>query len=230
MSSSPQRLALMGGTFNPIHLGHLRAAEEIAESLELAQIHFMPSAHPPHKEPAPLADFKHRVAMLKLAVAERPGFFVSELENHLPSPSFTLTTVLEFKKRWPTNAKIHFVVGLDSFMTLPSWYSFRELLAATSFVVFARAGIDDNFDSLAKMLFQIHPEIKWHPRQQMFTAPEIEPIHFHSGGRLAISSTMLRQNLENGSSVRYLVPEAVRNYIQEHGLYRQTSSNIPLER
>lgn len=221
-SSRPgQRLGIMGGTFNPIHLGHLRAAEEIAEKLRLDQIYFMPSAKPPHKSPSPLVGYWHRLEMLKLAVSDRPGFWASDLEDHLPYPSYTVNTVRAFKKAWSARTGIFFLVGLDSFMSVAQWHQYRELLSLASFVVFARAGIDDSFESMREMLHrEVDPNIKWSPKHEIFKAPNIKPIHFQPGGRLAISSTDLRQRLEAGASVRYLVPEPVRIYIEKNGLYR----------
>ncbi|UQZ91086.1 nicotinate (nicotinamide) nucleotide adenylyltransferase [Deltaproteobacteria bacterium Smac51] len=216
-----QRLGIMGGTFNPVHLGHLRAAEEIAESLKLDQIYFMPSARPPHKSPNPLVGYWHRLEMLKLAVSDRPGFWASDLENHLPTPSYTVNTVRAFKKAWSARTGIFFLVGLDSFMTLTGWHQYRELLNLASFVVFGRAGIEPSFDDMRAMLRRdVDPKVKWNSKTETFTAPNIKPIYFRPGGKLAISSTDLRQRLEAGASVRYLVPEPVRVYIEKNGLYR----------
>ncbi|MDR0882114.1 MAG: nicotinate-nucleotide adenylyltransferase [Candidatus Adiutrix sp.] len=218
--SPGQRLGILGGTFDPVHLGHLRAAEEIAEKFELDQVYFMPVARPPHKSTPPVG-YWHRLEMLKLAVSDRPGFWASDLENHLTPPSYTINMVQAFQNAWSAATAIYFIVGLDSFMSIPKWRQYRELLALTSFVVFARAGIPDNFDTLREMLqSQVDPRIRWSPKNQTFTAPAIKPIHFQSGGRLAISSTDLRQRLESGASVRYLVPEPVRIYIENYGLYR----------
>ncbi len=214
----------MGGTFNPIHLGHLRAAEEIAENLKLDQVYFMPAARPPHKSPSPLVGYWHRLEMLKLAVSDRPGFWTSDLENHLPTPSYTINTVKAFKKAWSARTAIFFLVGLDSFMSVPHWHQFRDLLGLTSFVVFGRAGISATHDSLREMLRrEVEPKIRWNSRTASFTGPNLKPIHYQPGCRLEISSTDLRQRLESGASVRYLVPEPVRIYIEKHGLYRPGS-------
>lgn len=218
------KIGLMGGTFNPIHLGHLRAAEEIAEKLRLDQVYFMPAAQPPHKSEGLVAGYRHRLEMLKLAVSDRPGFWASDLESGLPQPSYTINTVKAFKKRWNARTGLFFMVGLDSFMSLPKWHSFRELLAEISFVVFGRAGVGETFEDLRKMLMEnIDPKIKWSARTETFSAPGIRPVHFMPGGQLEISSTDLRQRLESGASVRYLVPEPVRIYIEDNGLYSPVS-------
>ncbi len=211
----------MGGTFNPVHLGHLRAAEEIAENLKLDQVYFMPAARPPHKSPHPLVGYWHRLEMLKLAVSDRPGFWASDLENHLPAPSYTVNTVRAFQKAWSGRTAIYFLVGLDSFMSLPHWFQYRELLSLTPVVVFGRAGIADTRETMGEMLRrEVDPQIKWSRKNEVFTGPDIKPIHFQPGCRLEISSTGLRARLESGASVRYLVPEPVRMYIEKHGLYR----------
>lgn len=220
MAMAPgHRIGLMGGTFNPVHLGHLRAAEEIAESLGLDQVCFMPSASPPHKSPEPLVDYGQRLEMLKLALADRPGFWASDLEQHLPAPSYTVNSVRAFKKAWSASTEIFFLVGLDSFMTLAAWREYRELLQLASFVVFGRAGITASFADMRKMLRDIDPQIAWNAQAEQFTASGLSAIHFHPGGKLAISSTDLRARLTAGASVRYLVPEAVRVYIEKNGLY-----------
>ena len=218
------KIGLMGGAFNPVHLGHLRAAEEIAEKLKLDQVYFMPTAKPPHKSEEPLASYRHRLEMLKLAVSDRPGFWTSDLENHLPQPSYTINTIKSFKKAWNARTRIFFLIGLDSFMTLPKWHSYQELLVECSFVVFGRAGIPETFDDLEKMLVEnVAPKIRWNSANEYFSAPGIKPVHFLPGGQLEISSTNLRQRLEAGASVRYLVPEPVRIYIENHGLYSPRS-------
>ena len=211
----------MGGTFNPVHLGHLRAAEEIAEKLGLDQVFFMPAARPPHKAPTPIAAYRHRLEMLKLAVSDRPGFWASDLESHLSYPSYTLNTVRAFREEISVRARLFFLVGLDSFMTIPDWHQYRDLFSLTSFVVFARAGITETFEGLCEMLRKYaEPKIKWNPRLETFSAPKLKSIHFQPGGRLEISSSDLRGRLLAGASVRYLVPEPVRIYIETHGLYR----------
>ncbi|MDR3038148.1 MAG: nicotinate-nucleotide adenylyltransferase [Candidatus Adiutrix sp.] len=226
----PGRVGLMGGTFNPVHLGHLRAAEEIAEKLKLEQIFFMPAARPPHKAPTPMAAYRHRLEMLKLAVSDRPGFWASDLESHLPFPSYTVNTVRAFKAEFSPRTALFFLIGLDSFMTIPIWHQYRELFLLASFVVFARAGISETFEGLGEMLQrQVEPKIKWSPRLETFSAPRIKSIHFQPGGRLEISSTDLRNRLLTGDSVRYLVPEPVRIYIETHGLYRH-EEDAPEER
>jgi nicotinate-nucleotide adenylyltransferase len=211
----------MGGTFNPVHLGHLRAAEEIAEKLELEQIVFMPAARPPHKAPTPIAAYRHRLEMLKLAVSDRPGFRASDLESRLSHPSYTINTIRAFRAEMPARAQVFFLVGLDSFMTIPDWRQYRDIFSLTAFVVFARAGIAETFQDLGEMLQKhVEPKIKWSPRLETFTAAKLKPIHFQPGGRLEISSSDLRSRLLAGDSVRYLVPEPVRIYIETHGLYR----------
>ena len=211
----------MGGTFNPVHLGHLRAAEEIAEKLRLDQVFFMPAARPPHKAPMPIAAYRHRLEMLKLAVSDRPGFWASDLENKLSFPSYTINTVKAFQKTIPARARLFFLVGLDSFMTIPAWHQYRTLFSLAAFVVFARAGIVETFENMGYMLRKhLDPRIKWTPRLETFSAPGLKAIHFKPGCRLEISSSDLRGRLLAGDSVRYLVPEPVRVYIETHGLYR----------
>lgn len=219
-AESAQKIGIIGGTFNPIHLGHLRAAEEIAEQLSLDVVYFMPTAKPPHKAPGLLASYHHRLTMLHLALANRPGFLVSDFEASLPSPNYTINTIKSFKNHLNSGDTVYFLVGLDSFMTLPHWYQFQSILGEASFVVFGRAGTTGTKNDLYKMLSDnIHPETTWNGENH-FNLPGFKNVYFLPGGRLDISSTDLRHRLNAGLSIRYLVPEPVRAYLEEHALYR----------
>ncbi len=214
------RVGLMGGTFNPIHNGHLRAAEEICESMGLDQVHFIPAASPPHKPKNPLADYWHRLEMIKIAVSDRPGFWASDLESRLNFPSYTVNTLKAFKDSWGAGTKIFFLVGLDAFLTVHSWHQSAELFKLASFVVFERPGTAKPLPEILKFINEhIAPTAVWLQEEEAFKAKGIKPIYLKPGCRLEISSTDLRKRLDTGSSVRYLVPEAVRLYIENYQLY-----------
>ena len=222
----------MGGTFNPIHLGHLQAAEEIAEIFDLNNIYFIPAAWPPHKYTPFLVNYKHRVEMIKLAINDHPTFQVSEVESLLSAPSYTINTIKAFNKIKKPEDSIFFLVGLDSFMSIAQWHQFRELLAITNFIVLGRSGISYTWEDVWKMLQQeLDPDTKWDQQAHRFTSKGIQPIYYQPRSSLGISSTSLRARLEAGNSVRCLVPESVRIYIDQHDLYRPEQTRIcPEER
>jgi nicotinate-nucleotide adenylyltransferase len=214
----------MGGTFNPVHLGHLRAAEELSEYLGLDRVVFMPARQPPHKPGQNLAAFGHRLTMLNLAVEGQPIFRVSDLEGTLPGPSYTRNTLLEVAARMDPGGELFFMVGFDSFRTVPHWHRGRELMALASFSVFRRPGLGSELSSVQDVLsgFLGPPEeIRVDPagRGGTLIFPNARPVHYFAECLLEISSTDLRHRLDQGSSVRYLVPEEVRRYIAENALY-----------
>jgi nicotinate-nucleotide adenylyltransferase len=210
----------MGGTFNPVHLGHLRAAEEIAEHFRLDQVVFMPAAQPPHKGRDELASFADRLAMLTLAVADQSAFAVSDLEGRLPSPSYTVNSLKAAAAELDPETRLFFLVGYDSFRTVAHWRDHLELFKTASFMVFRRPGVRGSRAALGQLLEEaLGRPVRWSEESESYAAEGFEPIHYYRGGRLEISSTDLRKRLTAGLSVRYLVPNPVVEYIAEHGLY-----------
>lgn len=208
----------MGGTFNPIHYGHLRAAEEIAEAVGLDRVDFIPSARPPHKNP-PQTPFGHRLAMTRLAVDDRPGFFASDIEGQRQGPSFTIDTLKRMSADFGQETRLYFITGLDAFFDLHTWKSHRQLFQWARFVVITRPGFSegDMGDYLAQ---RVSPDYRWQPERSRFTHPDLSPVLFQSVTWLDISSTDLRRRMAYGRSIRYLTPEAVRRYIFDNALYR----------
>jgi nicotinate-nucleotide adenylyltransferase len=225
-----QRLGLMGGTFNPVHLGHLRAAEEIAEFLSLDRLIFMPAAFPPHKPGLHLASFEERLHMLNLAVSGQPAFAVSDLEGRLTRPSYNSNTLREVLKRIDDQASLFFLVGFDSFRTVSHWHEHQELFKLASFVVFRRPGLGSGLNSVRAVLRFLgsDPDVSRIPGGLGGTLnwPGYRPIHYYFGCRLEISSTDLRHRLTEGQSVRYLVPDSVREHIAEKSLYHYRANSI----
>ncbi|MDR1297512.1 MAG: nicotinate-nucleotide adenylyltransferase [Deltaproteobacteria bacterium] len=218
------RLGLMGGTFNPVHLGHLRAAEEIAEHLGLDRVVFMPAAFPPHKPGLNLAGFADRLEMLRLATRGRDLFAVSDLELGLPPPSYTSNTLREVGRLTDPGCELFFLVGFDSFRTVGRWRGGPELFGLASFVVFRRPGRSSGLASVAGVLKKFLPgpgETRPGPDGCGTLAwPGLLPVRYYGGCRLEISSTDLRDRLAGDKSVRYLVPDSVRDYLDEKSLYR----------
>ena len=122
-------IGIMGGTFNPIHFGHLRAAEEVAESLQLQQVIFIPAAKPPHKSEVGLVSFDHRWHMMELATAGNTLFVLSDLEHQRPGISYSVETLTQLAKDRGGSEELYFILGLDAFLELPTWKRYRELLS-----------------------------------------------------------------------------------------------------
>jgi nicotinate-nucleotide adenylyltransferase len=218
----------MGGAFNPVHLGHLRAAEEMAGRYALDAVCFIPTALPPHKAGEELAPFADRLRMVELAIRGRRGFCASDLEARLPGPSYTVNTLRALRDSLPEGSSLHFMVGFDSFQKVRLWKSARELFTLASFAVNIRPGARRSspgsrprLAGILKSLFRSEPV--WDTEGGAFLIDGCLPVHFFEGSMLAISSTDLRRRLAAGESVRYLVPDAVMAYLDRRGLYSSAS-------
>jgi len=231
------RLGILGGTFNPIHVGHLILAEAAREQCRLDQVWFIPTATPPHKPAKDLADAAHRLAMVRLAVRGHRAFRASDLELNLGGISYSLHTVRLIRQRHPA-AQLHFIIGSD--MLRVPWYGFRELTSLCRFVVADRAGT-----VLAGERSERSESRSWDEevsrRAGGATGRPVTPLADPAKGgeaklpaglrtckRLAmpeldISSSEIRRRVRQGRSIRYLVPDAVARYIARHRLYLRMS-------
>jgi nicotinate-nucleotide adenylyltransferase len=191
---------LFGGTFNPIHTGHLLVARAVAEAAGCGRVVLVPSAQPPHKpRAAELAAAKDRSNMCQ-AVAKGDSFFeVTEIELNRHGPSYTFDTVQELKRAGET--EIAWLIGADMLQILPTWHRAAELLKMVRFVVVRRPGYVIDWDELPAEFSEL--------RNHVVDAPLLE-----------ISATEIRQRVRDGKSIRYLTPPAVEQYIEERGLYR----------
>ncbi|UCE83930.1 MAG: nicotinate-nucleotide adenylyltransferase [Deltaproteobacteria bacterium] len=216
-------IGIMGGTFNPVHLGHLRAAEEVAESLKLARVIFIPAAKPPHKSEGKIVPFKDRYRMLELALGGNPLFELSDLEHRRPGKSYSVETLTQLSSQ--LREELYFLVGLDAFLELPTWKSYRELFSLCHFVVVARPGYSPT--SLDKMLqTQVSDKYSSDSQVQGFVHPSFHSVYYREVTLLDISSSNIRDLLAKGCSVRYLLPEKVEDYIHKQGLYRNSEESI----
>lgn len=189
-----------GGSFNPIHNGHLICARAVAESAAFDKIVLVPSAQPPHKPGATdLASPRDRATMCHLATQDDPLFAVDDLELTRIGPSYTIDTVAELKKRGET--EINWLIGADMLAILPKWHRPEELVQQANLILMARPGWSFDFDAL--------PPPFRHLQQNVVQAPLID-----------ISATDIRRRLHEGRSIRYLVPEAVEQFIRERNLYK----------
>lgn len=191
------RTGLMGGTFDPIHAGHLLAAEAAREAAGLDEVWFIPTNVPPHK-PQPGAGARERLEMVRLAIADHPAFRAEQAELDRGGVSYTVDTVAALRERYPERS-FYWIVGTDMMNDLPNWHRIEELAAQVRFVCLRRQGEESEEGALPAYL-----------REKLLHAP-MPPI--------GISSTDIRERLRGGRSIRYQVPEAVRDYIERNGLY-----------
>ncbi|MGW8220645.1 MAG: nicotinate-nucleotide adenylyltransferase [Syntrophobacteria bacterium] len=213
-------IGIMGGTFNPIHFGHLRAAEEVAESLRLEQMIFIPAAKPPHKSEVEVVSFDHRWHMMELAIEGNPLFVLSDLEYQRPGISYSVETLTQLSKERGGSEELYFVLGLDAFLELQTWKSYRELFSLCHFIVVARPGFSP--ESLDAMLTtQVSDRYSLDIQVQGYRHPSLHTVYYREVTLLDISSSAIRKLLAEGGTVRYLLPEKVEEYIQQQRLYQQ---------
>lgn len=203
MGETNNRIGILGGTFNPVHRGHLALAREAITAFHLDKVLFIPSAKPPHKTPQILASVKHRMAMLKLATRGNPQFEICDIETRRTGPSYTIDTVIQLKKINPA-VEYYFIIGSDSLLELHMWKQINDLLNLCTFISFGRPGIRTG---KAK---DFHLGPKWGKKLLK---------NFVTGQLPDISSSNIRQRVAQGKSIRYLVPKEVAEYISGKGLY-----------
>ncbi len=212
------RIGLLGGTFNPIHLAHLRIAEEVREACGLDRVLFIPAALPPHKDVAEDVSFAHRLAMAELAVADNPHFRVSDLEGRREGKSYSVHT-LEILRRENPAAEYFFIVGMDSFREITSWKEYRRLFELAHIVVADRPGSPGGAP-LDLLPVAIRDDFCYDVAAKTLRHRAGTSVIFLEETRLDISSTRIRRLVAAGRSIRYLVPAAVEEYILRHGFYR----------
>jgi nicotinate-nucleotide adenylyltransferase len=211
------RIGILGGTFNPIHLGHLRSAEEVREALRLDRVLFVPSATPPHKPGGDLAAAAHRLALVRRAIAGHPAFRVSTLEIERRGRSYSVDTLRALRAQLP-QARLFFILGMDAFREIATWKDYRAIFALCHLVVTSRPAY------AAKPLRAAVPVAV---RAEFCYGTTREELEHRTGNRiifrritaLDISASAIRRRLSRGLSIRYLVPVGVERYIARHGLY-----------
>jgi len=224
------RIGIMGGTFDPIHLGHLRAAEEIYWAFGLDRIIFVPAARPPHKEEAVVASALHRYEMVSLATVFTPYFTVSPIELQREGKSYSVETVREFQKMAGPDTRLYFVVGVDAFLEMSAWREAEELLTLTRVIVTARPGW--RLDEVERLLTPEQGRLLGHPTFQYLKVGEIDPERMEKElaprqvllvevVSLDIASREIRQLVEEGRSIRHIVPDTVAAYMVKNRLYRR---------
>ena len=199
-----RRLGILGGTFDPIHHGHLLAAEEARHQLALDRILFVPAGIPPHKPARPISSADHRVRMVELAIAGKSHFALSRVDVDRPDPSYTVDTLELLRAEWGAGPRFFFIEGADSLSDIACWYRPRRLIELCELAVVARPGFEIDLALLEIQLPGLTDRLHW------VNMPLLE-----------ISSSDLRARVRAGRSISYLVPRDVEAYIRQHGLYRE---------
>lgn len=224
--SNPQRLGLFGGTFDPVHNGHLAVAGRVQEAFGLDSIWFIPAPVPPHKpghiDNRDISPFADRAAMLKLALGGCKGFSLSRIETELPKPSYTVDTLQEIRRRLGLEVQLFFIVGVDAFVEIDTWKDYLQLPTLADFVVISRP--DYRLDRVNEIISRCYTNYHHYP-QNFFWEPQGQgkKIHLLAMEPVAISSTEIRSRAAEGKSIEDCVPAPVAAYILEHGLYKKSA-------
>lgn len=215
-----EKIGLFGGTFNPIHLGHLRAARIVQEAFSLSQVLFIPSYIPPHKVTLDIASPQNRLKMVELALAGNSRFKPCAIEVEAREKSYSVLTLEKIKKIHP-GSSLFFILGVDAFLEIETWKEYERVLSQCSFVVISRPGYD--LDRARDVLGR-----RFH--KEMYAVSSDEPleerlflsfrIFLLKIDALDVSSTEVRRRIKNGDSLEGLIPQEVEAYIREKGLYR----------
>ena len=219
------KLGLLGGSFNPVHNGHLAIARQTREALGLDQILFIPTSHPPHKPNNSLAPAQDRYEMVHLAIASEPSLAISDVEIRRPGKSYSIDTIRLLQEEYGTQAQLYFLIGLDAFLDFPSWREPRTLLKLCQFVVLSRPG--QSFRSLSTVA--LLPTIPY-PSLADLDAGRISQLDapFGTQGLIClklppspISASDIRSRIRQGLPVANLLPPLVESYILQHHLYQE---------
>jgi len=190
------RLGVLGGSFNPIHLGHLLVADDVRRKLGLDRVLFVPAFRPPHK-PGPLAPYEHRVAMTRLALGGQAGLELCPVEERLPVPSYTADTLRAVRSQY-RDASLYFMLGSDQYSDIRLWYHPLELVRLARLVVMSRPGV---------------------PRPRLYPGHSVRRVLFLDVIQVSVSARAIRKRLANGASVRYMLPTRVLDYATKHRVY-----------
>jgi nicotinate-nucleotide adenylyltransferase len=211
------KIGLMGGTFNPVHLAHLRIAEEAREAFGLDQVLFIPAGDPPHKPLAGEVPFAQRCEMVRLAIAGNPTFKLSDVEGERGGKSYSIDTLNHFHAQRPDDT-LYFIIGSDSFLEIGLWHRYADIFRACNLIVVERPG-RPTADPLKALPVAIRGEFGYTAETQGLQHESGRCVHFLKGCPLDISSTAIRNLIECGRSITYLVPSTVEAYIKTKRIY-----------
>lgn len=212
-------IGILGGTFDPIHFGHLRLAEEMAGAIGLDQVIFIPAGQPPHRG-APHAAANHRLEMVRRAVSGNPRFEVDAREVKRPQPSYTVDTLTSLRAELGNAPPLWLLLGADAFLGLPDWHDWTRLFELANIAVVTRPGVP--LMQTSALQGALAHEVSNRQVTGASAAGSAGAVLLHAIPLLDISATAIRTTLAHHGSARYLLPDAVLDYIQEHQLYGST--------
>lgn len=223
------RLGLFGGTFNPIHLGHIEAGKVVQSRFHLDQVLYIPSSIPPHKETRDMASAADRFNMVSAAVSGIPGFVASSIEIETPGTSYSIHTLDRIRKQHP-DADIYFILGIDAFLEIDTWKDYAKVLERCFFIVISRPGYELNnaFSVLGGKLKDRMQELRTDAEPPDPFSSETS-IFLLTIDALDIASSDIRRNLSSRLSISGMVSQPVREYIKEHRLYMTQPDSLPNE-
>jgi nicotinate-nucleotide adenylyltransferase len=201
-----------------MHYGHLRSAEEVCAALGLTRLWFIPAGHPPHKTTRGITSFEMRLEMSRLAVGDHPVMSVSDLEGRRPGRSYSIETLRQIRQEVGPTWELYFILGLDAILEIATWKDYKDLFFLSNFVVLDRPGYDRQ--RLGEVLLgEVHPLFRPLKVERGFQHPSGHKVVLQETTLMDISGTGIREMVRHGRSIRYLLPEAVREYIITHKLY-----------
>jgi nicotinate-nucleotide adenylyltransferase len=210
------KLGILGGTFDPIHFGHLRVAEEVGEKLGLECVYLIPAALPPHKDGKPVSPFEHRMAMTRIAVEGSPLFEALDLEGRRQGLSYSIETLREFRQLFEGDFELFFIIGMDAFLEIGTWKEYRSLFDYANFLVIKRPG----FQTQDLLPFLNSLDVSFEKVGHKFVVPSGNYLMIKEAALMDISSTDIRNRVAEGKTIRFMLPETVREYIVENRLYK----------
>lgn len=220
-----QRIGLFGGTFNPIHRGHEQVARDVLQQYNLDHICFVPCALPPHKTQGVLASVEDRLEMVRLALTDQSAIVVSDVEANRSGPSYTIDTLNDFRTMYPENTEFFFMVGMDAFLEIHTWKSFRRLFDQSTFILMTRPMTGEPNLSLPPLALaytqkHISEQYALAPDGQALVHPRKKSIFLAAVTPVAIAATRIREAIHSGAPFKNWVSPAVSAYIVKKGLYR----------
>ena len=217
--SRPMKIGIFGGTFDPIHWGHLRSAEEVSETFGLDYVYFIPASIPPHKRGQTYTPARDRLQMVRLAVARNPRFKVSTIEIERPGVSYSIDTVRELARRLKPTDSLYFIIGLDAFREIATWKDYEEIFPLCNFIVTSRPGSKES-DPLKGTGVAVKKLFCYDFKRRNYRHRSGTRVHFIELTDIAISASEIRALVRQGKSIRYLEPSSVETYIKRRELYR----------
>ncbi len=220
-----QRIGLFGGTFNPIHLGHLQVALDVRQQLELDEVYFIPSSLPPHKGTGQLAAAQDRLEMVRLALGGRAGLTPCGLELERKGPSYSIDTIRIIRRKLPDAPQLYFIMGMDAFLEIHTWKAFGRLFEEAAIAVMSRPGSGQwterrDQEALRYVQHHIAPEYHLKRDKRVLVHPNKQRIYLLPVTPVDISSSRIRSGIRKGAPLDGWVAPPVASYIQQKGLYR----------